>query len=158
MPPVCRNTTLLPKASRLKSLLANLGLSLDSPDARELLYAYLGDVLGSEDLLAALKAAPSADPAPASWLVAENAARQAIGQRTIQLDLRQYEALAKDRTLRYADCEAFRAALSSFLAQTAPTTDNDRVARFLQTLFGRSRLTRRSGYTFRRHAGGDLSN
>jgi len=52
------------------------------------------------------------------------------------LDAIVMKALAKDRTLRYADCEAFRAALSGFLAQTAPTTDNDRVARFLTTLFG----------------------
>ncbi len=52
------------------------------------------------------------------------------------LDVIVQKALAKDRTLRYADCEAFRAALSSFLAQTAPTTDNDRVARFLEGLFG----------------------
>jgi transcriptional regulator with XRE-family HTH domain len=86
----------LPKASRLKSLLANLGLSLDSPDAKDLLFAYLGDVLGSEDLLAALKRPAAADPAPLSWLMAENAVRQAIGQRTIQLDISQYEALARD--------------------------------------------------------------
>jgi eukaryotic-like serine/threonine-protein kinase len=46
------------------------------------------------------------------------------------------KSLMKDRTLRYGDCEGFRAALSSFLAQAAPTTDNDRVAKFLQTLFG----------------------
>jgi serine/threonine protein kinase len=52
------------------------------------------------------------------------------------LDAIVLKALAKDRTLRYADCEAFRAALSGFLAQTAPTTDNDRVAKFLVQLFG----------------------
>jgi serine/threonine protein kinase len=52
------------------------------------------------------------------------------------LDVIVGKALAKDKTLRYADCEAFRAALSGFLAQHAPTTDNDRVARFLETLFG----------------------
>ncbi len=46
------------------------------------------------------------------------------------------KALMRDRTLRYADCEAFRAALSGFLAQAAPATDNDRVSKFLQTLFG----------------------
>jgi len=52
------------------------------------------------------------------------------------LDVIVGKALAKDKTLRYADCEAFRAALSGFLAQHAPTTDNDRVARFLEQLFG----------------------
>jgi serine/threonine protein kinase len=46
------------------------------------------------------------------------------------------KALQKDRTLRYADCEEFRAALSAFLAKTAPSTDNDRVAKFLAQLFG----------------------
>src|SRR5262249_31667698 len=45
------------------------------------------------------------------------------------------KALAKDKTLRYADCEAFRAALAGFLAQTAPTTDSSRVAAFLAQLF-----------------------
>ncbi|HEY7954139.1 MAG TPA: protein kinase, partial [Polyangia bacterium] len=52
------------------------------------------------------------------------------------LDAIVMKALAKDRTLRYADGEAFRAALSGFLAQIAPTTDNDRVAKFLEHLFG----------------------
>ena len=45
------------------------------------------------------------------------------------------KALAKDKTLRFADCEAFRAALAGFLAQTAPTTDSARVAGFLRELF-----------------------
>jgi serine/threonine-protein kinase len=53
-----------------------------------------------------------------------------------QLDVIVVKALSKDKTLRYLDCEAFRAALSGFLAQHAPTTDNDRVARFLEQLFG----------------------
>jgi len=51
------------------------------------------------------------------------------------LDLIVMKALARDRTLRYLDCEAFRAALAGFLAQHAPTTDNERVARFLDQLF-----------------------
>jgi serine/threonine protein kinase len=52
------------------------------------------------------------------------------------LDAVVMKALAKDRTLRYADCEAFRAALAGFLAQFAPTTDNATVAEFLKRLFG----------------------
>jgi serine/threonine-protein kinase len=52
------------------------------------------------------------------------------------LDAIVMKALARDRTLRFADCEAFRAALAGFLAQTAPTTDNARVIAFLQQLFG----------------------
>jgi len=51
------------------------------------------------------------------------------------LDAIVMKALAKDKTLRFADCEAFRAALAGFLAQTAPTTDSSRVAGFLQQLF-----------------------
>ncbi len=45
------------------------------------------------------------------------------------------KALAKDKTLRFADCEAMRSALASFLAQTAPTTDTSRMAGFLNQLF-----------------------
>ena len=51
------------------------------------------------------------------------------------LDAIVMKALAKDKTLRFADCEAFRAALAGFLAQTAPTTDSSRVSAFLQQLF-----------------------
>ncbi len=52
------------------------------------------------------------------------------------LDVIVCKALAKERTLRYADCEAFRSALSGYLAQTAPTLDNAGVSEFLQRLFG----------------------
>ncbi len=52
------------------------------------------------------------------------------------LDVIVCKALAKERTLRYADCEAFRAALSGYLAHTAPTLDNAGVAEFLHRLFG----------------------
>ena len=45
------------------------------------------------------------------------------------------KALAKDKTLRFADCEALRVALAGFLAQTAPATDSSRVAGFLAQLF-----------------------
>ncbi|MDB4966309.1 MAG: serine/threonine protein kinase with repeat, partial [Myxococcales bacterium] len=51
------------------------------------------------------------------------------------LDAVVMKALAKDKTLRFADCEAFRAGLAGFLAQTAPTTDSARVASFLSQLF-----------------------
>ena len=45
-------------------------------------------------------------------------------------------ALAPVRDERYADCDAFRSALAGWLAKTAPTIDNDRVAGFLRQLFG----------------------
>ena len=86
----------LPKGARLRSLLSALGLSTVSPGAVDLLWAYLADVLGSETLLEGLRPAGRPDPAPASWLLAEGAARQAIGQRSVQLTLKQYEALAAD--------------------------------------------------------------
>lgn len=86
----------LPKGSRFKALFSALGLGPESPAVRELLLAYLGDLLGSSDLLAGFKDGRSPDPAPSSWLLAENAARQTIGQRSVQLTLKQYEALAYD--------------------------------------------------------------
>ncbi|MEO6951492.1 MAG: protein kinase [Polyangia bacterium] len=45
-------------------------------------------------------------------------------------------SLAPVRDDRYADCDAFRAALAGWLAKHAPTIDNDRVAGFLRQLFG----------------------
>jgi serine/threonine protein kinase len=51
------------------------------------------------------------------------------------LDAVVMKALAKDKTLRFSDCEAFRAALAGFLAATAPTTDSSRVTQFLAQLF-----------------------
>lgn len=86
----------LPKGGRLKALVSALGVAPESPEVRELLLAYLGDLLGSEELLAGFKSDRSADPAPSSWLMAENAARQTISQRSVQLTLKQYEALAAD--------------------------------------------------------------
>lgn len=86
----------LPQPRRLEPLLSALGLSLDSPEAKELVRAYLRSTLGSERLLE-LAAGPSAvDPAPPSWLMAETASRQAIAQRNVQLSLEQYRTLAKD--------------------------------------------------------------
>src|SRR5260370_14992630 len=52
------------------------------------------------------------------------------------LDAIVLKGLAKDRTLRFADCEALRAALSGFRARTTPTTANHRVQEFLTQLFG----------------------
>jgi serine/threonine protein kinase len=51
------------------------------------------------------------------------------------LDAVVMKALARDKTLRYESCEAFRAALAGFLAQTSPTTDTARVSAFLAQLF-----------------------
>lgn len=86
----------LPKGARFKALISALGLASESPEVRELLLAYLGDLLGSENLLAGFTHDRSADPAPSSWLLSENAARQTLSQRSVQLTLKQYEALAAD--------------------------------------------------------------
>ncbi|MBI3554585.1 MAG: hypothetical protein HY077_18990 [Elusimicrobia bacterium] len=86
----------LPQGPRLSALVSALGLSALSPGTRQLLYAYFRDILGSDELLKAL-ASGSPDPAPGSWQVAESATRQAISQRSHQLTLQQYQALADDR-------------------------------------------------------------
>jgi len=86
----------LPQGPRLTALVAALGLTAMSPGARQLVYAYIKDLLGSEELLKAVVIS-SPDPAPASWQVAESAARQALSQRSFQLSLAQYQALADDR-------------------------------------------------------------
>ena len=90
----------LPQGPRLTALVSALGLTPMSPGARQLVYAYIHDILGSEDLLKAVVVS-SPDPAPASWQVAESAARQALSQRAVQLTLEQYAALAHD-PLAYA--------------------------------------------------------
>ena len=87
----------LPKPFRLLRLVGALGFSSGEPRAKALIRAYIKSVLGSDELLEAREAA-APDPAPASWLLAENATRQAIGQRAIQLSMEQYRVLAKDPT------------------------------------------------------------
>lgn len=86
----------LPRGSRVERLLEATGHAPGSPAARELLYAYFRDVLGSDKLLGAWSASPRTDPAPPGWQAAELAARQAIQQRSVQLTLEQYEALVGD--------------------------------------------------------------
>lgn len=86
----------LPQPRRLEPIIAALGFAPDSPEARELVRAYLGSVLGSERLLKIATGSTPVDPAPASWLMAEAASRQAISQRSVQLSLDQYRALAAD--------------------------------------------------------------
>ena len=86
----------LPQGPRLTAVVSALGLAPLSPGARQLVYAYIHDMLGSEELLKSVMIA-SPDPAPASWQLAENSARQAISQRSVQLTLAQYQVLADDK-------------------------------------------------------------
>lgn len=86
----------LPQPRRLEPLLSALGLEAGSPQARELVRAYLQALLGSERLLEIAAGASAPDPAPPGWILAESAARQAIGQRKVALTLEQYRALARD--------------------------------------------------------------
>lgn len=86
----------LPQAKRIEPLLSALGLELNSPGAKELVRAYLGSVLGSERLLDVAAGSSVPDPTPPSWMLAETAARQAIGLRKVQLSLEQYRVLAKE--------------------------------------------------------------
>ncbi|HEX8112609.1 MAG TPA: serine/threonine-protein kinase, partial [Kofleriaceae bacterium] len=53
----------------------------------------------------------------------------------VELDEICLKALAPSREDRYADCDAMRMALQTWLAQNAPTTDGTRMAAFLQELF-----------------------
>ncbi|MBI5201253.1 MAG: hypothetical protein HY925_06675 [Elusimicrobia bacterium] len=86
----------LPQPKRLEPLLSALGLEPGSAQARELVRAYLRSVLGSDRLLDLAAGGAKTDPAPPSWLLAETASRQAIGQRKVQLSLDQYGLLAKE--------------------------------------------------------------
>jgi serine/threonine protein kinase len=53
----------------------------------------------------------------------------------VELDEICLRALAPGKDDRYADCDAMRMALQTWLAQNAPTTDGTRMAAFLQELF-----------------------
>jgi serine/threonine protein kinase len=53
----------------------------------------------------------------------------------VELDEICQRALAPSRDDRYADCDAMRMALQTWLAQNAPTTDGTRMSSFLQELF-----------------------
>jgi hypothetical protein len=85
----------LPKGWRLAKLISALDLMPESPKAKELVYAYLLDVLGSEELLKGLLSSTQDDPAPNTWKLAVSAARQAIGLTKVQLSVEQYKALAR---------------------------------------------------------------
>lgn len=97
----------LPQPQRLKALIDALGLRRGSPGAGKLVRSYLKAVLGGAELLDLLTGPAVQDPAPVSWTLAENAARQAISQRAVQLSLEQYRLLGKDPAA-YA-CHAYLA-------------------------------------------------
>jgi hypothetical protein len=86
----------LPKGPRLLRLIELLGLPLSAPQAKGLIWAYMRDLLGADAPVEALQAAGPTDAAPGSWMMAENATRQAIGSRQAQLSLDQYKVLARD--------------------------------------------------------------
>jgi serine/threonine protein kinase len=58
------------------------------------------------------------------------------GRVPAELEAIVMRALAPKREDRYADCDALRAGLAGWLAKSAPTIDNERVAAFLRQLFG----------------------
>jgi serine/threonine protein kinase len=64
----------------------------------------------------------------------------------VELDEICLRALAAEKKDRYADCDAMRMALQTWLAHNAPTTDGTRMSSFLQELFtddiGRERAER----------------
>src|SRR5437868_2759775 len=87
----------LPKAFRVKNLIAALGLKSEDRRAGGLVRAYLVSLLGSEELLGILDQGGARAGSPASWRLAEEAARQALSQRTVQLSEDQWKTLAAER-------------------------------------------------------------
>ena len=86
----------LPKGTRLEGLVGALGLDPASRAARELVLAYMSDTLGSPALIRPFETPSRPDPAPPGWQIAENAARQALGGRSVRLTPGQYALLARD--------------------------------------------------------------
>jgi serine/threonine protein kinase len=62
----------------------------------------------------------------------------------VELDEICLKALASSRSDRYADCDAMRMALQTWLAHNAPTTDGTRMSSFLQELFAEDILRERA--------------
>lgn len=106
--------TSLPQGNKLASLVSALGFTPEAAQTRELVTAYLADVLGGDALLASLSS-PGPDPAPASWRLAETAARQAISQRAVQLTAEQYATVASDE--RAYACHAVLANTKGWVAR-----------------------------------------
>jgi len=92
----------LPQSRRVRPILAALGLSESSPQARELANAYLVSLLGSDDLLVMAGGGRSAAPGRS---LAEEAAHQAISQRAVQLSIDQWNVMAQSRAAY--DCHIF---------------------------------------------------
>lgn len=92
--------TSLPKPWRLEAILKALNLSEPSLARRELVYAYLTSLLGSDALLKDLEPSPIQ-----SALSSEEVARAALRHRAAHLDLEQWRALASDPAAYY--CHIF---------------------------------------------------
>lgn len=87
----------LPRPERLPALLRALNLGEPSLQRRELVHAYLSALLGSGELLEDLRPGPAQ-----AALSSEEVARQTIRQRSAQLELSQWTALARDEAAYYA--------------------------------------------------------
>ncbi len=86
----------LPRNWRLKSIMAAMGIELNSPKARELIRAYFKALSGSDELVQALATtAPAAADLPSREL-AEAAVQQAVAQRRVQLTTEQWRVCARD--------------------------------------------------------------
>lgn len=88
----------LPRGTRMGALVAALGLDPASRAARELVLAYMRDTFGSPTLIRPFETPTQPDPAPPGWQIAENAARQALGARSVRLTPEQYAVLSRDET------------------------------------------------------------
>jgi len=86
----------LPKARRLQAILKALDLTDSASQWQELVRSYLTCLLGSDALLKGLEPAPVA-----ASLTSDEVGRQALHQRSAQLELEQWRVLAADPTAYY---------------------------------------------------------
>lgn len=86
----------LPKAWRLEAILKALDLTASAHSWKELVRSYLTSLLGSDALLKGLEPAPAA-----ASLTSDEVGRQALHQRSAQLELGQWRVLAADPTAYY---------------------------------------------------------
>ncbi len=86
----------LPKGWRLKVIIAALGIEICSPKARELVRAYFRTLSGSDELVQALSAPPSAGADLTSRELAEAAIHKALEQRSVNLTIDQWRLCARD--------------------------------------------------------------
>lgn len=85
----------LPKGPVFGKILQSMQLRARSPELRELLFAYMACVLGTDNYSGSFLTEGDIDVSPGSWVMAEALARQSIEARKVQPSMFQYRLLAK---------------------------------------------------------------